>query len=377
MFQIVPLNRHSRADRERFIQVPYHIYKGDPFWVPPLIMTEHIKLSNAEPFYDHGETQLFVAVREGRDVGRIAATKNQVHNDVHQDKVGFFGFFECENDPQAAKALLESAAEWVRQQGLDTLRGPVNLSTNHTIGLLISGDPGAPMVDMTYNPPYYQNLIENTGFTKSMDVVAHRMDVSNPATIERLEKMARRVESRNAVTTRPINMKKFRAEIDILKEIYNAAWEKNWGFVPLNDKEFDHSAEDLKMVVDPELVRFIFVDGKPAGFIGTVLNLNEIVIKLGGHLFPFGILKLLLGKPKIKSLRLMLMGVKKEYRKHGLETVLYSHSLKHALTKGYTSCENSWLLETNDMVIRASEFMGGREYRRYRIYDKSLSPKQA
>jgi GNAT superfamily N-acetyltransferase len=372
MLQVLPLNRRKPADRNRFIRLPYGLYRNDPNWVAPLIMDQHILLSDKEPFYEHAETQVFVAVRDGRDVGRIAATENKTHNEVHQDRVGFAGFFECENDPEAAQGLFAAAGAWLKGRGLNVMRGPINLSTNHTVGLLVAGEPGPPMMDMTYNPAYYERLFEGAGFKKSMDVLAHVMDVATPETLERLEKLSQRAMSRGNVTERPIDMKHFDREMAVVKEIYNAAWEKNWGFVPLTEKEFDHIAANLKLVVDVGLVRFVYVDGRPAGFMAALGNINEILIKLKGHLFPFGIFRVLFGKSRLRSVRLMLMGVVKEFRGRGLEAVMYHHSLQYALKRGYTKCENSWLLESNEQVLRASEFMGGREYRRYRIYDLPL-----
>jgi len=374
MLTIAALDRRKKTDRARFLNLPFGLYQGDRNWVPPLLIAEHVKLNN-DPFYDHAEVQLFMAVRDGRDVGRIAAIENQAHNRVHHDKVGFFGFFECENRPETARALCSAAEDWVAGRGLDLIRGPVNPSTNHTLGVLIHGEEGPPMIDMTYNPPYYDNLISAAGYTKSMDVVAHAMDVTSAETFSRLQKMAQRAESKPGVTHRCLDMKHFGREVEMIKQLYNDAWELNWGFVPLTDREIDHLAEDLKMVVDPGLVRFVFVDGKPAGFLAAVLNMNEILIKMNGRLLPSGLFKILLGKPKIKSIRLLLMGVTQPHRNQGLETVMYYHALKHAMQKGYSVCENSFLLETNTKVIRASEFMGGREYRRYRIYDKPLIKK--
>jgi len=373
MLQIVPLDRHRAGHRRRFIRYPHAIYRGDPNWVPPLEMAQHVLLSNKEPFYEHAETQLFMARRDGRDVGRIAATENRKHNEIHNDRVGFAGFFECVRDPEVSRALFAAAEDWLRARGLDTMRGPVNLSTNHTIGLFVSGEPGPPMIDMTYNPPYYEDLFLEAGFSKVMDVTAHKMSVARPETMDRLEKICQRVEDKEDVTSRIIDMKHFDRDLQIIKQIYNAAWDQNWGFVPLSDKEIDHIAEDLKMVVDPGLVRYIFVGERPAGFIAVVRNLNEILVKMNGRLFPFGLFRILFGMSKIKSVRLLLMGVTREFRNRGLETVLYYRAMQYSISRGYTLCENSWLLETNDQVLRASEFMGGREYRRYRIYDRKIT----
>jgi hypothetical protein len=372
MLQIVELNRHKKADRKRFIRLPFSIYRNDPNWVAPLNMAQHLLLTNKEPFYEHGETQLYMAVRDGRDVGRIAAIENKNQNQVHNDKVGFAGFFECEDNVETASALFDVAGKWIRGRGLDTMRGPINLSTNHTIGLFVLGEDGPPIVDMTYNPKYYEKLFVSYQFAKVMDVVAYKLDVTTPSTMERLRKMAERVKRKEGITTRTIDMKQFPREVKILKEIYNNAWEKNWGFIPLSDKEFDHSAEDLKLIVDPALIHFVFVDGKPAAFQATIPNINEILIKLHGRLFPFGIFRLMLGKTKVKSLRLMLTGVCQEFRHRGIDPLLYYQSLHSAIAHNYTMCESSWLLETNTAILRASEFMGGYEYRRYRIYDKKL-----
>jgi GNAT superfamily N-acetyltransferase len=372
VLNVIPLNRHAAADRRRFIRLPFALYREDPHWVPPLNQAQHRLLSNHEPFYEHGDVQLFLAVRAGRDVGRVAAIENRHHNEFQQDKTGFVGFFECEHDGEAAQGLFNAAGNWLKTKNLNRMRGPVNLSTNHTVGLLVAGEPGPPMVDMTYNPRYYEELFLKAGFIKVMDVVAHALDIKTPAAIDRLKKLSARIEARNNITTRSLDLTHFEQEIEILEAIYNSAWEKNWGFVPLTRKEFHHLAKDLKMVVDPDLVRLVFVDGKPAGFLAAIFNLNEILIRLKGKLFPWGIFKIILGRSKIKSLRLLLLGIIKEYRHRGLETVLYHHALQHALVRGYTWCENSWLLETNRQVIQASEFMGGREYRRYRILEKAL-----
>ena len=339
----------------------------------PLDTAQHAVLSDREPFFAHGEAQLFIAVRDGRDRGRIAAIENRRHNRMWDDRVGFFGFFECEDDTEAAGALLAASEDWLRGRGLAVMRGPVNLSTNHTLGLLVAGEPGPPMIDMTYNPSYYKRLLVRHDLVKAMDLLAHIMDVTGPATVARLEKMARRTESRGNVTERCIDMKYFDRDLAVIKQLYNAAREKNWGFVPLTDKEIDHIARDLKTVIDPGLVRFVFVDGKPAGFIAVVVNINEILIMLKGRLLPFGVFLLLAGRPRIKSLRLMLMGVVREMRRRGLETLLYYRTMRYAIGRGYRVCENSWLLESNEPVLRASEFMGGREYRRYRLYERPIA----
>ncbi len=372
MVSILPLDRHVPAERRRFIRFPFSLYQKDPNWVPPLNRSQHALLMDRNPFFEHADMQLFLAVRDGRDVGRIAAIENRLHNDVHEDRVGFVGFFECEQDPEAARGLFSKAASWLRARGLDVMRGPVNLSTNHTVGLLVGGEPGAPMIDMMYNPPYYEELFKAEGFEKVMDAVAHVMDVRTPATMERLKRLCERVEAKQGVTTRALNMRRFSQEVNLLLELYNSAWEQNWGFVPLTEREFRHIAEDFRTVVDPGLVRFVCVDGQVVGCLVAVLNIHELLPALQGRLWPWGWLRILTGREKIKSIRLMLLGVKSGFRLRGLEAVLYYQALQYAQAKGYTLCENSWLLENNLPVIQASEFMGGREYRRYRIFDKSL-----
>ena len=373
---IVPIGR-SRKDLGRFFDVADRIYRGDPNWVPPLRDDVAKVFSPKNPFFEHAEIQLFVARRGGEDVGRIAAVLDRAHNEFHGERTGFFGFFESENDAAVASALLDAAAAWNRQRGMALLRGPANPSLNDEAGLLIEGFDRPPVMMMTYNPRYYPALVEGAGFHKAKDLLAYWFDIG-PEPLATLTKIADRVRRREGeVTIRPITKKSLESDLPAIREVYNAAWEKNWGFVPMTPAEMDYMAKRLKPLLDPD---FLFLgevrrpDGssEPVAFMLTLPDYNTAIQPLGGRLLPFGWLKFLLGIKKIKTLRVVTLGIKKEYRNRGYQAIVMEHGLKEALKRGYTGCEVSWMLEDNEAVLRTVRLWGGRPYKTYRMYDRDL-----
>jgi hypothetical protein len=362
----------SRSLRRDFIKLPWRIYRDDPYWVAPLIrQLKETFDPQKNPFYDHAAVRLFVARRGGRTVGRIAAVVNHAHNQFHRERTGFFGFFECVNDEETAGKLLEAAQDWLRQQGMETLRGPANFSSNDEWGLLVQGFDSSPVLMMPYNPPYYPELLERYGLTKAKDMYAYRM-IKKEGIPERLRRMAAKIEQRENLTIRPIDMKNFDQELRRIKTIYNNAWSKNWGFVPMTDDEFDHLAKQLKPLVIPELVLFAEVDGRPAGFSLTLPDYNQALKHLNGRLFPFGIFKLLWHSRKIDHPRILVMGVVHQYQRKGIDAVFYIKTWDAGMARGYTWGEMSWVLEDNEMMKRAMEMMGGHIYKTYRIYEKKI-----
>src|SRR4030095_6365286 len=287
----------------KFIRLPWDIYKGDKYWVPPLIFDVRKNLDpKKNPFFKHSEVDLFLAERDGNVVGRIAAIKNDNHNNFHKDKAGFFGFFETINDQEVSDLLLDKACQWCKEKGFDEVLGPVNPSTNDECGLLVDGFDSSPVFLMTYNPPHYQQKIEDFGFEKANDLYAYRIPsevINDRKVMDKLERMAKLIKQRSDVVTRKIDMKNLKVEVRKIEEIYNSAWESNWGFVPLTTEEFDYMADSLKMVVDPDLVIFAEVKGKPAGFSLSLPDFNQVLKKMNGRLLPFGFIKLLLNKRKI------------------------------------------------------------------------------
>lgn len=325
------------------------------------------------PFHKHANVRHFIAVDGGDNVrGRISAIVNRAHNDFWHDNVGFFGFFECVNDGAVARELLLSAEDFLKSNGMSTSRGPVNFSTNEECGLLIEGFDTPPAVMMTHNPPYYSSLIESAGYSKAKDLFAYQMFEGELS--ERVRDIARRIEDRMDIRFRLFNKRDFNGEVERFKMIYNSAWSDNWGFVPMTDEEINVMAESLKMVIDPRLIQFAETsDGRTVGFILGLPDLNVIFKKLNGRLFPFGIIRLLLEKHKVGRARVLAMGILPEFRKKGIDAVLYHRAYDAGVNVGYRWGEFSWVLEDNELMTKAAEAMGAKAYKTWRIYDKGIS----
>ncbi|MBP7215050.1 MAG: hypothetical protein KBA52_05400 [Candidatus Kapabacteria bacterium] len=340
-------------------------------------MADRLKLFNREknPFFKHSEMQEFLAYRNNNIVGRIAAIKNDNHNITHNDKVGFFGFFESINDQEVANALFLEVEQWLAKRGLDTMRGPENPSQNDEIGLLIEGFNSPPMILMEYNPPYYIDLIKNSGFNLAMTLYAWLLDANNYMT-EKLERLQKIVRERYKITIRPVNFKnkeQFKKDVDTLKYIYNMAWEKNWGFVKMTDEEFDFLVADLKQVADPNLALICEIDGKPAGVALGVPDINQVLIynKKGSMLGAAW--NLMTKSKKIDQMRVIILGVLKEYRNTGADSVLYYELSKRAIARGITKGEASWVLEINQEMNRAlQQTIQGTVYKKYGLYERPI-----
>lgn len=358
-------------DLNEFIRLPWQIYKDYPHWVPPLMRDVKFKLNQSKhPFFEHAKIELFIARRRTAIVGRIAAIVDDRYNEFHKECTGFFGMFECVKDYEAAKALFSSAETWCKNQGMNRMRGPMNLSMNDECGFLLEGFDIDPVIMMPYNPKYYLKFCEQYGFVKAKDLYAYlKNDIG---VVDRIAKLVERVKSKENVVIRPVNLKDFNREVAIIKDIYNAAWELNWGFVPMTDKEMDLMAKELKPICEPELVLFAEVSGEPVGVSITLPDMNQVLKKLNGKLGPIGILKFLYYKKKITGARAIVFGIKKEYRLTGISSVLYYETVKRGARLGYTWCEMSWNLEDNDLINRFDEAVGGKLYKKYRIYEKEL-----
>ena len=371
--QVAPVR--SRADLRRFVDLPWRLYAGDPCWVPPLKSQVRGLLDRKHPFYAGGaaDREVFLAWRGRRVVGRIAAIVNRAHNAFQDDRWGFFGFFECEDDAVAAAELLAAAADWVKAKGCDTLVGPANPSTNYECGLLTAGFDTPPTVMMTYNPPGYQALIENAGFAKAKDLFAYSSPV-HPKSLERLQRFTEKARKREpSLVTRPVVLSEFRREVEIIRGIYSKAWERNWGFVPPSEAEFDWLARDLKPLVDPELLRLAFIDGVPAGFLLALPDVNPALAVLDGSLLnPIRLVRAQLIGRRRAGLRLITMGVKAEFRLRGVEAVMFCEGLQAALDRGYRTCEYSWILEDNELAKRTVRLMDAELSKVYRMYARAL-----
>ena len=353
-----------------FIEFPYSLYRGDALWVPPLRIAVRELLDRAKhPFYANAEAEFFLARRDGKVVGRIAAILDRNHNKFHEENAGFFGFFESTNDPEVAAALLDTARKWVFDRGAVLLRGPVNPSTNYECGMLIDGFDSSPMVMMTYNPRYYPALMEGAGLGKAKDLNAF---VSTTATVdeEKIGRVADRKLARSGVTVRPINMKDYDGEVVRMWDVYNAAWKRNWGFVPMTRDEFFLMGKEMKQILKPELVLVGESGGQPIGFALALPDVNFALKRAGGSLFPTGLLKILYYQRLVKDLRVIALGVVEEHRTSGVAAAFYASLVRAARKLGYSgNCEMSWILEDNVLMTRSLEVMGARHYKTYRIYE--------
>jgi GNAT superfamily N-acetyltransferase len=375
---IIPVE--TSRDLRRFIDLPWQIYDRTkyPQWVPPLRIAVRDALNTkSNPFYRTAGRQLFLALRNGKPVGRIAAIDNRAHTEFHRDRVGFFGFFECVNDQAAANALFAAAETWLRGSGRDTMRGPMNPSTNHECGLLVGGFEQHPMIMTTWNPPYYAELLESAAFTKAKDLLAYFFSLEGARPFELPERYrvhAERALRGRRLVFRDLVLSEFEREVERCWDIYNAAWERNWGFVPMSRESFVHEALVLKYLVWPEFTFMAEVDGEPAGFMIIVPDYHQAFKAIGnGRLLPTGIFKILSAKSRLKTVRIMILGAKEEFRKRGIFTLFVHEMVRRGRAAGLTGGEASWILEDNVKLNRPLESLGAKEYRRWRIYDRPIT----
>lgn len=368
----------NKAERKRFIQLAWDLNAKDPAWVPPLRLTVEDTLDTQKnPFYKHAKIRLWNAYKDGKIVGRISATIDDRHNEFHGERVGFWGFLECIDDKSVSDALFRAAEKWVKSQGMSAIRGPMNPSTNHECGLLINNFGRAPYVMMTHNLSYYPALVEAQGYGKAKDLLA--FELKAPEKFEpRISKVADLVKQNGKITFRPIDMKNFQKEVDLIREIYNDAWEKNWGFVPTDDAEFAHLAKSLKDVIWPNYCLLAFIGDNPIGFSLSLPDINQVLQTIpSGKLLPFGIFKLLTGlSPKAKKInrvRVITLGVKKAFRGTGVASVFYYETYKQCMKDGLWGGEASWILEDNKEMLSAIQtFAGVPPYKTFRLYEKTL-----
>ncbi|MBI5073879.1 MAG: N-acetyltransferase [Nitrospirae bacterium] len=360
----------AAKDLDRFIELSYSLYKNYPHYVPQLRKELRDQLSRNNPLFMHAVVKYFVAEKEGRIAGRVCSIINQRHCEFHQEAAGFFGFFEAENDREVAKALLDAVSAELRAEGMKVMRGPMNFSTNEECGFLIEGYDEHPMLMTPYSPPYYNDLMEAYGMVKAKDLYAfiHEVQQSLPEKVLRVAAIA----EKRGITVRPVNKKRFDEEMLVFREVYNDAWEKNWGFIPLTDEEIFYLGERLKQIVVPELTLIAEDKGIPVGFLGMVPDFNVVLKKMNGNINPLTIIKALYYSRKIRDLRLLLLGIKKPYRNKGVDALLFREGFRGMGRGKYRRVEFSWILEDNIPVQRIVEMAGGRLYKKYRIYEKTL-----
>ena len=359
----------NKQDLMTFIRFPWKIYQGDRYWVPPLIKDQLEKFSSNHPFFSHSEMILLLAHRGGEIVGRIAGIIDRNYLQFHEEQVGFFGFFESINDCEVASELLARVRGWLKEHGMEKMIGPMNPSTNDECGLLIEGFDSPPRLMMPYNPAYYSSLLEGFGLKKAMDLYAYWVE-KKCFQGERLNRIVERILKKEPrLSVRPINLRQFDEELKIIKKIYNQTWSRNWGFVPMGEEEIDNLAKNLKPLVVPDLVLLAYWDKEPVGFTVSLPDYNEVLKHLNGNVGLLGTIKFLYYSRKIKTVRVMLLGVKHPFQKRGLEGLLYVETFRNGIKKGYENAECSWILENNILMQHGIEAMGGKRYKTYRIYE--------
>ena len=362
----------SEQDLITFIRFPWKIYQGDRYWVPPLIKDLLSKFSPNHPFRSHSEMIFLLAYKEGEIAGRIAGIIDHHYIEFHQEKVGFFGFFESTADAEVAEILLSGVGAWLKEHGMERMIGPMNPSTNDECGLLVEGFDTSPCLMMPYNPRYYPSLLESLGLKKAMDLYAYWVEDS-PFFHDRLTRIAEKMRKREPqLQVRPIDLRHFDEELKVVKEIYNHAWSKNWGFVPLTEEEIDDLAKNLKPLVVPDLILFAYWGEEPIGFSVSLPDYNEVLKHLNGKVGLLGGFKFLYYSRKISKVRVMLLGVKHAFQKKGVEGLLYFETFRRGTKKGYFQAECSWILEKNLLMQHGIEAMGGKRYKTYRIYGMDL-----
>jgi GNAT superfamily N-acetyltransferase len=368
--RVVPV--HSRRDLKQFLTLPWRIYRDDPRWVPPLYFDQKQLLNRRKhPFHQHAEVEYFLAWRGDKAVGRIAAIVNRQYVQFHEEAVGFFGFFESINDVEVATALLQAAERWVADRGMRRMRGPMSFSTNEECALLVEGFGSAPTVMMPYNPMYYPELLNAAHYLKAKDLLAYLLDDTTPP--PRLVRGVERLLRGQNIVIRPFNVKRFKQEVETLASIYQSAWERNWGFVPMTAAEFDNFADQMWWVANPNLCLLAEIDGEAIGFALALPDYNQVLRHLNGQLLPFGVFKFLWYRRKISAARVLILGLKPGFRRRGIDAMLYLRLWQEAPRNGYPVVECSWILEDNWDMRRALERMGARLYKTYRVYEKNLT----
>lgn len=360
----------SKKDLDDFIRFPFTLYARDPYYVPPLRSELKKLFSRKNPFFLHAKVRYFLARVRGELSGRIVSIINRRHIEFHNERAGFFGFFESLNDQSVADALLNRVSAILEKDGIETLRGPMNFSTNEECGMLREGFGLHPTLMTPYNPPYYNGLMEKHGMTKAKDLFAYICEIPEqlPEKVLRVAAIA----EKSGISVRPIEKRHFERDMRIFQEVYNASWEKNWGFIPLTDEELRHLANNLKPIVIPEMTLVAEKNNEPVGFLGILPDYNFVLKKMHGRLNPWTILKALYYAKRIRDMRLLLLGIKPHYRNRGVDALLFREGFKGSLKNGFRRVEFSWILEDNIPTQRLVEMIGGRLYKTYRIYEKRL-----
>jgi GNAT superfamily N-acetyltransferase len=363
----------SRGELKRFIRLPWRIYRNEPNWVPPLVFERKRFLDRAKnPFFTHGEAEYFLAWRDGEVVGRITAQVDRDFNEFHKNGWGMFGFFESDDDPEVAGALLDAADAWLRERGRDRMVGPMDFTMNDESGVVVEGFDLPPLVKQPYHPRYYQALVEGAGLQKAMDLYMWNLEVEDRGKVlPVIWELDEKLESDHGIRLRHMRKRDLQAELDRFLEIYNIAWSDNWGFVPIRREEMEHTAKELRPILDEDwMMACDTADGETVGIALTVPDINQVLKRMNGRLLPLGWLKFLVYRGRTDRVRVGFLGVKPEYQHTGVAAAMWAEHFRVAARKPQSGGEMGWILETNTAMNRAMEAMGGRIVKRYRVYER-------
>jgi GNAT superfamily N-acetyltransferase len=364
----------SRGELKRFIRLPWRIYRNEPHWVPPLVYERRRFLDRRKnPFFTHGEAEYFLAWRDGEVVGRITAQIDRDFNAFHGNEWGMFGFFESEDDPAVAQALLDAADGWLRERGRDRMVGPMDFTMNDESGIVIDGFERPPMIKQPYHPRYYQALVEGAGgMEKAQDLLMWNLEVTDRERVLPIVwELAENLEPKYGITLRHLRKRDLAAELDRFLEIYNIAWSTNWGFVPIGREEMAQTAKDLKPILDEDwLMACDTAEGETVGIALTIPDVNQVFKRMNGRVLPLGWLKFLWYRPRVDRVRVGFLGVKPEYQHTGIAAAMYAEHFRQAARKPQDGGEMGWILESNEAMNRGMEAMGGRIVKRYRVYER-------
>ena len=363
-------------DLKRFIDLPFRLHANSQQWVPPLKLERRLFLNRRlNAFFTHGEAEYFLALRDGRVVGRVSAQVNTAFNDYQQKKWGWFGFFELEDDQQAAEALLDAAASWLRARGMQRMLGPADFSLNDESGIVIEGFELRPMVRQPWHPPYYQRLVEGAGMTKAMDLLMWNLEVTGrDKVLPVIWELAEKAETEHGIRVRPMRRRQLRKDMDSFAEVYNSAGSENWDFVPYSKKDLDALAQEMQLVFDKHwaMIAERVDTGEVVGMAMTFPDINQVLARMHGKLLPFGWWQFLNKRRLTDRVRVGFLGVKPEYQHTGVAARLYQLHFDAAEKRPQDGGEMGWILETNTAMNRGMEAMGGRVVKRYRVYEREL-----
>lgn len=370
-FEVRPVR--SRRELLAFIRLPWRLYRDSAEWVPPLISERKRHLDRRRnPFFEHAEAEYFLAWRDREPIGRISAHVDHRFNEFQDNRWGLFGFFECEREPAVAAALLDTAESWLRERDRDRMVGPLDFSTNHECGLLVEGHEYKPQILENWHHPYYRELLEGQGMTKAMDLYKWEIIYANRSQMYPvINELADRLEPEHGIRLRRMRKRNLRHEVRAFMEVYNEAWSRNWGFVPLTDAELDHLAKELKPILDEDFACVAETrDGEVAGVSLSLPDFNQVLARLNGRLLPLGWLRALREQRRIDMIRVFALGVKRKYQHTGVAAALYRDVWDSVGRRELRAAETGWILETNDAMSRAMEALTGRIIKRYRIYER-------